>query len=95
MKLENDNDLAKLESLESVARVFPVRKIPRPDPIGLQNATTSKQFRKISRKTRNFKPSDINTPHKMTGVDELHRRGIKGKGIRIAVIDTGVDVCIP
>jgi hypothetical protein len=27
----------------------------------------------------------------MGGVDKLHRRGIKGKGIKIGIIDTGVD----
>lgn len=29
--------------------------------------------------------------HGMTGVDKLHAEGIYGKGVKIAVIDTGVD----
>lgn len=28
--------------------------------------------------------------HHMTGVDQLHKRGIKGKGVIIAVVDSGV-----
>ena len=29
--------------------------------------------------------------HGMTGVDKLHARGIFGKGVTIAVVDTGID----
>ena len=35
--------------------------------------------------------TDVNNPHKMAKVDELHAKGIKGKGIKIAIIDSGVD----
>lgn len=34
---------------------------------------------------------DVNRPHAMTGVDKAHAAGIKGKGIKIGIIDTGVD----
>ncbi len=39
--------------------------------------------------------SDINAPLAMTGVQRLHKKGIKGKGIKIAVIDTGIDYLHP
>lgn len=29
-------------------------------------------------------------PHHMTGVDQLHSRGLSGKGVKVAVVDTGV-----
>jgi subtilisin family serine protease len=29
--------------------------------------------------------------HGMTGVDKLHEAGIFGKGVKVAVVDTGVD----
>jgi subtilisin family serine protease len=29
--------------------------------------------------------------HGMTGVDKLHEQGIFGKGVQVAVVDTGVD----
>lgn len=32
------------------------------------------------------------SPHVMTQVDKLHEEGITGKGLRIAVIDTGVSI---
>jgi len=34
--------------------------------------------------------NDTFTPHLMTQVDQLRAKGITGKGIKIAVIDTGV-----
>lgn len=34
---------------------------------------------------------DTFSPHAMTGVDVLHKRGILGKGVKVAIIDTGVD----
>ncbi|KAK8089853.1 peptidase S8/S53 domain-containing protein [Apiospora hydei] len=40
-------------------------------------------------------PVDFNSPHRMTGVDKVHEAGIYGKGVRIAIIDTGVDYLHP
>jgi hypothetical protein len=34
---------------------------------------------------------DLNRPHTMTGVDKVHDAGIKGKEIKISIIDTAVD----
>lgn len=30
-------------------------------------------------------------PHVVTHVDELHKKGIKGKGVTVAILDTGID----
>jgi len=35
------------------------------------------------------------TLHDMTGVDKLHEAGITGKGVTVAVIDTGIDYSHP
>jgi subtilisin family serine protease len=29
--------------------------------------------------------------HSWTGVDQAHAAGIKGKGVKVAVVDTGID----
>jgi hypothetical protein len=29
--------------------------------------------------------------HQWTGVDKLHQAGIKGRGVRVAIVDTGID----
>ncbi|SCZ96785.1 BZ3500_MvSof-1268-A1-R1_Chr4-1g06718 [Microbotryum saponariae] len=34
-------------------------------------------------------------PHKMTGVDKLHKKGILGAGALVCVLDTGVDYKLP
>jgi subtilisin family serine protease len=34
-------------------------------------------------------------PHSLTGVDQLHRSGIRGKGTVIGVVDTGLDYTHP
>lgn len=34
---------------------------------------------------------DSFSPHAMTGVDSLHKRGLLGQGVKVAIIDTGVD----
>jgi subtilisin family serine protease len=38
-----------------------------------------------------FKGGNLSSSLRMGGVDRLHALGIKGKGIRIGIIDTGVD----
>lgn len=35
--------------------------------------------------------SDVNSQLKQTGVDKLHSKGYKGKGVKIGIVDTGVD----
>lgn len=34
---------------------------------------------------------EVNSPHLMSDIDKLHSLGIKGKGIKIGIIDMGVD----
>ena len=36
-------------------------------------------------------PADVVASHKMTGIDRLQAQGYTGKGISVAVIDSGVD----
>ena len=35
--------------------------------------------------------ANLASPLQMGGVDKLHQLGIKGKGIKIGIVDTGVD----
>lgn len=39
--------------------------------------------------------SPLLLPHAMTGVDRLHTEGLTGQGIRVAVIDSGIDAFHP
>ena len=33
--------------------------------------------------------------HHMTGVDKLHEAGLRGKGVTVAIVDTGVEYTHP
>ncbi|OBZ70623.1 Minor extracellular protease vpr [Grifola frondosa] len=40
-------------------------------------------------------PFDSQSSHVITGVDKLHAQGIRGKGVKVGLIDTGVDYTNP
>lgn len=87
VSLSNPEDVAKLESLSVVKSVRPVRQFPRP-------RVFSKHL--LSGPDDPAAPAgDSDSTHKMTGVDKLHAEGVFGKGIKIGIIDSGVDYTHP
>jgi subtilisin family serine protease len=97
LTLESDDDLPVLAAIDNVVGIWPVTLVKRPSAV-------TKQIPHLKKIRRQFPgdattPSiphitgdiDVNRPHVMSGVDKLHAAGIKGKGIKIAAIDTGVD----
>ncbi|KAG9250584.1 peptidase S8/S53 domain-containing protein [Emericellopsis atlantica] len=67
-----------LRSMPGVANVWPMRSVPLA-PIA---------------KRRSVSPDTVGTNysmHQWTGVDKLHAQGIRGQGVKVAVIDTGID----
>ncbi len=99
LTLADDADLEALKALDSVAGVWPVVEISRPSA-----AVQAKPVEKMMKRFTTVPVSgtnltipyitgsfDVNHPHTMCGVDKVQASGIKGKGIKIAVIDTGVD----
>lgn len=94
VRLDNDADLSDLKSLPEVKAVWPVVVVPRPKPVGYDDLIDASPvaseygFNTSIVRERNYK---IDYNLKMAGVDQLHSRGFKGKGIKIAVLDTGVD----
>ncbi|KFA48007.1 hypothetical protein S40293_02676 [Stachybotrys chartarum IBT 40293] len=67
-----------LRTLEGVVNVWPMRTVPivRPPPI---EEVEPEQI------PRNW------SVHRWTGVDKLHAAGIRGKGVKVAIVDTGID----
>ncbi|KAH7096447.1 subtilisin-like protease [Auriculariales sp. MPI-PUGE-AT-0066] len=81
--LSNPDDIVALQALDGVKSVHPVKTYELPRTFNAHVLSG---------------PSDPNLPkgspdstHVMTGVDKLHAKGIKGKGIKVGIIDTGVD----
>ncbi|CCO37917.1 Minor extracellular protease vpr [Rhizoctonia solani AG-1 IB] len=85
VKLHHDIDLVKLVEAKGVRSVTPVYFHAAPEPISQQVMGNSNMTH----------TGDSLPAHVMTGVDKLHQEGHFGKGIKIGIIDTGVDYTHP
>lgn len=87
----DDTIMRIAESNSNVKNVWPVQvySIPKPNVewVGKPDIETSDL--KKRQDDGNQTVGDF-APHVMTQIDKLHKKGITGKGIKIAVIDTGV-----
>ncbi|EHK46944.1 hypothetical protein TRIATDRAFT_91009 [Trichoderma atroviride IMI 206040] len=87
---DQDVDLATLKKTAGVKNAWSVTVVPRPVPY--QQLTGSPVSKDGQDSLPNYRGSGrVNEPLAMAGVDKLHKQGIKGKGVQIAIIDTGVD----
>ncbi|KAL8383440.1 hypothetical protein RB595_010573 [Gaeumannomyces hyphopodioides] len=70
----------------SVARAWPVQKIPLPPTVAEdEGASLLSSLGGEGAAAQNW------SIHHSTGVDKLHAAGVLGKGVKVAVIDSGVD----
>ncbi|SCV69886.1 BQ2448_1280 [Microbotryum intermedium] len=87
----------ELYATRGVKYVIPVGKIPHPEDSMPAVQTLLKRQNPLKgmmdkRDMGAGNHSKIHyAPHTMTGVDDLHARGVSGKGTHICVIDTGAD----
>ncbi|CAE6450001.1 unnamed protein product [Rhizoctonia solani] len=81
LTLGSPEDLLKLAESGNVQSIFPVYSHSLPDPIDPYQPP--------------IQPQDTQPSHVMTGVDKLHAEGILGKGIKIGIIDSGIDYTHP
>ncbi|SCV67304.1 BQ2448_5950 [Microbotryum intermedium] len=94
---------AHLLAIPGVTHVWPVRRIPKPKTFsssgsvsaGTSPASSELTRRHLLKRRANEFKKDQFPPHQMTGVDKMHAKGYLGAGIRIAIIDTGVDYYNP
>ncbi|KAI1867749.1 uncharacterized protein JN550_006890 [Neoarthrinium moseri] len=84
-----ESEASNLMSLRSVKNVWQQRlySVPNDEVIWTGNPNEASQ---ISRRQA-YNESDTFSPHVMTQVDKLRAQGIVGTGIKVAVIDTGID----
>ena len=81
-----------LQQMKGVKNVWKVAIVPRPEPLQAAPMGPIGSNTSIPHVTGT---SDVNSALKMGGVDKLHKIGVKGKGVKIAIIDSGVDYTHP
>ncbi|KAH9992374.1 subtilisin-like protein [Xylariaceae sp. FL0662B] len=86
-------EAAKLNTLASVKQVWPNRvySLPKDEVIWTGRFGGEGYIQNVKRQLEN----DTFTPHVMTQVDQLHAEGFDGKGVKIGIIDSGVDYTHP
>ncbi|UPX17616.1 uncharacterized protein EKO05_0007960 [Ascochyta rabiei] len=86
-----DKAADELLKLDCIKNVWPKQIYPRPDARVIW--TTPSEDPMFQVKRRNTK--DTFSPHIQTQVDRLRAEGITGQGVKIAVIDSGIDYTHP
>ncbi|KAI1075345.1 subtilisin-like protein [Whalleya microplaca] len=88
-----EEEAVKLNRLASVKQVWPNRvySLPNDEVIWTGRRGGENYIQNVKRQLGN----DTFTPHVMTQVDKLHADGIAGKGVKIGIIDSGVDYTHP
>ncbi|PTB70252.1 subtilisin-like protein [Trichoderma citrinoviride] len=91
--LDPHSTSAKIASVPSVKQAWPVQRYKRPINTTLSSISSdSIHSRDVSTLLRRATSgNDTYAVHAQVQVDKLHAEGITGKGIRISIIDTGVD----
>lgn len=92
-------DVSALVSLPEVKNIWPNRLHDRPrpwspTPVSAEDEVFS--IETLSKRDNASLPhivgtSDINFSLKMTAVDEVHKLNITGKGVKVGIIDSGID----
>jgi subtilisin family serine protease len=78
--LAGHHDIDQLAALPGVVRVWADSVVKLLKPIEKRQDAT----------TFTLNDAGSHTVHWATGVDELHKRGIYGKGVKVGIVDTGV-----
>lgn len=93
VSFETNVDLDSVRKAHGVKNAWHVALVPRPQPY-FRNGSPKVQSASGSGNTTlpNLRGvSGVNQPLVSTNVQKLHDQGIRGKGVQIAIIDSGVD----
>ncbi|KAF9872016.1 hypothetical protein CkaCkLH20_10648 [Colletotrichum karsti] len=92
-----ENIADQIVSRPEVKAIWPVKTIRMPTPqplfVGKNSAISPKNSATMGK--RQDEDVDTFTPHVMTQVDKLRAEGYTGKGIRVGVVDSGIDYTHP
>ncbi|KAF2788581.1 subtilase [Melanomma pulvis-pyrius CBS 109.77] len=84
-----------IASMGPVKRMWPIQKISMPNDKVIWNGTDRNMAANFLSKRQTGNSSDTFSPHVMTQVDRLRADGVTGKGMKIGVIDSGIDYMHP
>ncbi|KAH7162210.1 peptidase S8/S53 domain-containing protein [Dactylonectria estremocensis] len=92
----NDHERAEelaLQMLEmpAVRSMWPVKVYGIPEPRIDWQGTPGREYATLKKRSAYETAKDVFSPHVMTQVDKLRGEGYTGKGVKLAVIDSGVD----
>ncbi|KAG6095501.1 hypothetical protein E4U30_002411 [Claviceps sp. LM220 group G6] len=87
--------VAKYAAMPAVKAVHPVILYDMPNPKIEWIAPKGSTFKRSGLASRAEGGPDTFSPHVMTQVDKLRAKGITGQGIKVAVVDTGIDYLHP
>ncbi|EFX03897.1 subtilisin-like protease [Grosmannia clavigera kw1407] len=90
---ENEAQVQRILQKPNVRNVWPVRAIqfPKPTPVSVRKGSAATDGGDMARRDG----KDTYAPHVLTQVDQLHAAGFTGKGIKLGIVDTGVDYTHP
>jgi subtilisin family serine protease len=92
--LATEDELAKqIADMPEIKQMWPVREYPIPNDEVVWTGTSRTAAPETSNSINKRQESgnDTFSPHVMTQVDRLRADGIRGAGIRVAIVDTGID----
>ncbi|KAK0526066.1 hypothetical protein OC834_004941 [Tilletia horrida] len=96
--LASPGDVSKIETFDRVESIERIKMLSVTGPRGFQSRAFYEEHSSaglgVSVRAR-ADPDGAYVPHQMTGIDKLHREGIRGKGQTIGIIDTGIDYTHP
>ncbi|KAJ5663887.1 hypothetical protein N7507_004618 [Penicillium longicatenatum] len=83
----------KISSFSGIKSIAPVREahLPARQVSVTHDASSTNHAHRLSRRGVGYSIGSNDVPHRMTGVDKLREEGYLGSGLRVAVVDSGVD----
>lgn len=100
-KLDNVTDedatVQTISAMQAVRKIWPVKlySLPKKEKLSAATSSLAAAGGAMRKRVENDDAADTFAPHVMTQVDKLRALGYTGAGVKVAVVDTGVDYYHP